>query len=95
MKTILFDLQIDNHTNWKNHTEEMIPKISAACYAVRSTVHISNINILKSFYCAYFHPIIKYVICFCVKSSNSGKIVTLQKKIIRCTTQNLMQKSVE
>jgi hypothetical protein len=95
MKTILFGLQIDNHINWKNHTKQMIPKISAACYAVRTTVHNSNINTLKSFFCAYFHPIIKYGIRFCVKSSNGGKIVALQEKIIRCTTQNLMQKSVE
>jgi len=59
MKTILFGLQIDNHINLKNHTEQMIPKINAARYAVGSTVHISNINTPKSFYCAYFHPIIK------------------------------------
>jgi len=28
----------------------MIPKLSAACYAIRSVVHISNINTLKSVY---------------------------------------------
>ena len=27
---------IDNYINWRNHFEEMIPKLSAACYAVRS-----------------------------------------------------------
>ena len=48
MRTKLFGLRINNHINWKNHTEQMIPKISAACYAVRSTVHNSNINTLKS-----------------------------------------------
>jgi len=37
-------LQIDNHRNWKNHIEQMVPKLSAACYAFRSMVHISNIN---------------------------------------------------
>jgi len=35
-------LQIDNHINWKNNSEEMIPKLSAACYAFRSMVHISK-----------------------------------------------------
>ena len=45
-------LQIDNHINWKNHTEQKMPKLSAACYAVRLTVHIFNINTLKSIYCA-------------------------------------------
>ena len=45
-------LQIDNHINQKNHIEQMIPKLSAACYVVRSTVHISNINTPKSVYYA-------------------------------------------
>jgi len=29
--TTFFGLQIDNHINWKNHIEEMIPKLSRAC----------------------------------------------------------------
>ena len=32
--TQFFGLQIDNHINWKNHTEQMIPKLSGACHAV-------------------------------------------------------------
>jgi hypothetical protein len=47
-------LQIDNHINWKNHIEERIPKLSEACYAIRSMVHISNINSIKSIYYACF-----------------------------------------
>ena len=41
-------LQIDNHINWKNHIEEMIPKLSKACYTIRLMVHICNTNTLKS-----------------------------------------------
>jgi hypothetical protein len=51
-------LQIDNHLNRKNRIEVMILKLSAACYAIRSLVHISNINTLKSVYYAYFHSVI-------------------------------------
>jgi IS1 family transposase len=61
----------------------MIPKLSGACYAVRSMFHISNINTLKSIYFAYFHSIVQYGIIFWGNSSNSRKISTLQKKIIR------------
>jgi hypothetical protein len=61
----------------------MVPKLSGACYAVRSMYHISYINILKTIYFAYFYSIIKYGIIFGVSSSNSNKIFTLQKKIIR------------
>jgi hypothetical protein len=68
----------------------MITKLSAACYAIRLMVHISNINTLKSIYYAYFHSTIKYGTIFWGNSSNSGKIFTLQKKTVRikaeCTT---------
>jgi hypothetical protein len=43
-----------------NHIEEMIPKLSAASYAIRSMVHINNMNTFISVYYAYFHSIIKY-----------------------------------
>ena len=74
-------LQIDNHINWKNHTEETIPKLSGACFAIRLMVHISNINTFKSIYCAYFHSIIVYGIMFWGNSFNGAKIFTLQKKL--------------
>jgi IS1 family transposase len=61
----------------------MIPILSGACYAVRSMFHINNINTLKSIYFAYFHSIIKYGIFFGDNSSNSRKIFTLQKEIVR------------
>ena len=61
----------------------MINKLSAACYAIRLMVHISNINTLKSISYAYFHSIIKYGTIFGGISSNSGKIFTLQKQIVR------------
>ena len=52
VNTTFLGLQIDNHINWKNHIEAMIPKSSAACYAITSVVHISNINTHKSIYYA-------------------------------------------
>jgi len=61
----------------------MIPKLSGACYAVRSMVRISNINPLKSIYDAYVHSVIQYGTILGGISSNSGKIFTLQKKIVR------------
>jgi hypothetical protein len=61
----------------------MIPKLSVACYAVRSMFHISKINTLKSIYFTYFHAIIKHGIIFWGNSSNTRNIFTLQKKIIK------------
>jgi len=64
VNTKFLSLQIENHINWKNHIEQMVPELHGAYYAIRSIVHISNINNLKSIYCAYFHSVIKYGITF-------------------------------
>jgi len=61
----------------------MIPKLSAACYAIRLMVHISNMNTLILVYYAYLHSIIKYGRIFSSNSPNSGNIFTLQKKFLR------------
>ena len=83
MNTKFIGLHIDNYINWKNCIEEMIPKLTGACYAAKSMDHISNINSVTSIYCTYFHFIITHGLIFWDNSSNSGKIFTLQKKIIR------------
>jgi hypothetical protein len=81
--TKFLGLHPDNHLNWNNHTDQIIPKLSAACYAVRQMYHFINQNTRKSIYFAYFHSIVKYGIIFWGNSPNSRKIFTLQKKIIR------------
>jgi hypothetical protein len=83
VNTKFFDLQIDQHLNWKNHIKQMIPKLIGCCYAVRSMFHINNISTLKSIYFTYFYSVIKYGIFCGGNSSNSGKVFTLQKKIFR------------
>jgi hypothetical protein len=65
-----------------NHIEQMVFKLSWACYAVRSVVHMSNINTLKSIYYAHVHSVVKYGIILGFFFSSSGKIFTLQKKIV-------------
>ena len=78
--TTLLGIQIDNHINWKNRTEQMIPKLSAACYAIRSMVCTSNINTLKSIYCAYFNSIIKHGILFWVTLPTVGRCSFYERK---------------
>ena len=83
MNTKFLGIQINNYINWKNHIKEMIPKFSGTCYAFMLVVHISNIDTLKSMYYAYFRSVIQDGIVFWGNSSNSAKIFTLQKKIVR------------
>jgi hypothetical protein len=35
VSTKFLGVHLDNHLNWKDHTGRIIPKLSAACYAVR------------------------------------------------------------
>jgi hypothetical protein len=35
-------LQIYYHLNWQNHIDQLVTKLSGACYAVKSVSHISN-----------------------------------------------------
>jgi hypothetical protein len=79
----LLGIQIDAHLNWKTHTDQTIPKLSAACYIVRQTYYIRSNDTLRSIHFAYFHSIASYGIIFWGNSSNSRKIFTLQKRIIR------------
>jgi hypothetical protein len=81
--TKFLGLQIDNRLNWKNHIDQIILKLSGACYAVRSMYHIVNIDTMKSIYFAYFQSIMKCGIIFWGNLSSSKRIFTLQKKIIR------------
>ena len=60
VNTKFLGLPIGNHINSKNHTEGMTPMFSAACYNIRSMVHTSKINTVKSIYYAYLLSIIKY-----------------------------------
>jgi len=42
--TKFLGFEIDNYIKWKIHTKQGIPKLSAAGFAVRSVVHISNVH---------------------------------------------------
>jgi hypothetical protein len=63
VNTEFLGLQSDNHLNWKNHIDQLIPKPSRACYAVRFMLHIININALKIYF-ACFHSLMKNEIIF-------------------------------
>jgi hypothetical protein len=47
VNTKFLGLQIGHHLNWKNHIVQLVPKLSGACYEVRSMLHISNTKNLK------------------------------------------------
>jgi hypothetical protein len=63
--------------------DQFAAKLSGECYAVRSMSQISSTDTLKSVYFAGFRFVMKHGKIFCGNLSNSRKIFTLEKKIIR------------
>ena len=84
--TEFLGLELDKYMNWTNQTENVLQKMSSACYAVRSMYHVSRITTIKMIYFAYFHSIMDYGNIFCGNSTESKTIFQLQKKIIRIIT---------
>jgi hypothetical protein len=78
-------LEIDKHLSWKTHIEQIIPKLSHACYAISSMLHFSNMDTLipKMIYFAYFHSVLKYGIMFWGNHTDSMRVFHLQKKVVR------------
>jgi hypothetical protein len=43
-------LELDKHMNWKNDIGKILPKMSSACYVIRSMYHLSGKTTLKIIY---------------------------------------------
>jgi hypothetical protein len=84
VNTKFLGLQIDNNLNWKSH--QLIPQLSGTCFAVRFMSHVSNTDTIKSVYFVYFRSLMKYGIIIWGNSSDSKKVFSLQKKIVRIMT---------
>jgi hypothetical protein len=79
-------LELDKNINWKNHVEKILPKLSRACYTIRTMYPISSLNTLQMIYFAYFHSILDYGIIFWGNSTESKRVFLAQKRTIRIMT---------
>jgi len=73
-------MHIDNHMNWKNHVDQIHPKLSAACFSIRNLVHTLNQDILHMVYFANSHSVLQYGIIFWGNSANAHLVFKLQKE---------------
>jgi hypothetical protein len=48
-------LQFDNNLNWKEYIEYITPKLSSACFAIRTVKPLLKVDTLKLVFFAYFH----------------------------------------
>ena len=83
-------LYIHDSINW-SYIEHIIPKLSSACYIMRSIKPFMSFNTLKTIYYSYFNTIMSYGLPFWGNSPHSIKIFRMQKRIIRimisCTSR--------
>jgi hypothetical protein len=61
LDTKFLGIHVDSTLSWKTHFEQIIPKLSAACYAMRSIKTFMSQETLKMVYYAYFHSIVNTI----------------------------------
>ena len=81
--TKFLGMHIDNHMIWKNHVEQILPKLSAACFLIGNLIHTLNLDILCMVYFAYFHLVLQYGIIFWGNSAHVHQVFKLQKRVVR------------
>jgi hypothetical protein len=73
-------ININDSLNWRGHIKCIIPKLSSACYIMRSIRSYMSLNVLKTIYYSYFNTIMSYGLIFWGNSPHSLKIFRMQKK---------------
>jgi len=80
--TKFLGVQIDNYLNWKCHIDWILLKLSMAGFVIRQLFYVLNLKTLRMAYFAYSHSIIRYGIIFWGTTTNSCKVLKLQKRVI-------------
>jgi len=71
---------LDNTLSWKIHIDTILPKLSAASFALRVVKQFLSQDSLKMVYYSYFHSIMTYELIFWGNFHHSNIIFRLQKK---------------
>jgi len=74
---------LNNLLSWKKHIETIVPKLSAATFAMRVVQSFLSLDSLKLIYYSNFHSILTYGITFWGNTHHSNAIFKMQKRIIR------------
>jgi len=81
--TKVLGMHIDNHVNWKNHVEQILPKLGAACFLIRNLIHPSNLDITRMVYFAYSHSVLQYGMIFWGNATYAHHVFKPQKRVVR------------
>ena len=81
--TKFLGLDIDSSLSLKNHIDQMMFKLSRACYAIRYVKHSMSEDTIRTIYFSYFHSILSYGIIFWGNLHTVIIFLKLKKRIIR------------
>jgi hypothetical protein len=79
--TKFLGINIDSTLSWRTHIEQLISKLSTACYVIRTIKPYMSHTTLIIVYYSLFHSIMNYGLIFWGNSSYSCKIFRMQKKV--------------
>ena len=78
--TKFLGLDIDSSLSWKTRINQMMFKLSRACYTIRYVKHFMSQDTLMKIYFSYFHSIVSYGIIFWGNSAYSSNIFIIHKE---------------
>jgi hypothetical protein len=73
---------------WELHSENLMVKLSRACYAIRSLRLFISHESLRMIYFSYLHTVMSHGIIFWGNTLYSNNIFKLQKMVIRIITNS-------
>ena len=79
-KIKFLDIYIQDSTNWNYHIYYIMPKLSSACYAMRSIKTIMSLTTLKTIYYSSFNAVISYRLPFWGNSPHTIKVLEFKKE---------------
>jgi hypothetical protein len=86
--TKFLGLTVEETLSWKCHINQILSRLSSACYAIKVITPLMPEDILKIIYHSYVHSIITYGIIFWGNSPHNTDIFKIQKRIIRIMTKS-------
>jgi len=82
-KTKFLGVFLDCHLDWKEHIENLAPRLSRTVYLLRSLRDKAGVDLCMTAYHGYIYSILKYGIIFWGSSANVERLFILQKQCIR------------
>jgi hypothetical protein len=72
--------------SWKSHIDQLLPKLTTACYTIRTLKPYLSQETLLMVYYAYFYSVLNFGIIFWGNSLYAISIFRVQKRVLRIMT---------